>query len=380
MYDVLIGKQRGLIFPVMCNGHVRIDYSDNTNSSNDNINYGLFSHAGSFTFEAIVTPYDINGAGQWSTSANSIGIETTTETQKVMPSVTKTQSGVSGNDDFRSERYLNVTDRLTHEMMLFSNSKFSISLVNSTTHNQNQPAEYKIKVVLDSQATITDLPVIKATSGFGWSYPTTPANPSLTPLVIDGFDADGRITHSFAGTTDASSSGVTINIDDTSKFHVNQEVFLKDGFNYTSLGTIASVSTGVSFDLANAPANTISTSTKIYVHSYKDACYINNQFHIACSYNDISKEVRLFLNGILVKVNTLTINDFIMPQEDSFIGNHHNPSFSTGKGSTTHNKQFMGEMHEMSMVNTVKKKFLINNLLPNLNDTLFYFRFEEVDE
>ena len=44
------------------------------------------------------------------------------------------------------------------------------------------------------------------------------------------------------------------------------------------------------------------------------------------------------------------------------------------------NKQFMGELHEMSMVNTTKKRFSINNLTPNIDSTLFYFRFEEVDE
>ena len=58
MYDTLIGKQRGLVFPVMCNGHVRIDYSDNVPSTLDNQAYGIFAHTGSFTFEAILTPYD----------------------------------------------------------------------------------------------------------------------------------------------------------------------------------------------------------------------------------------------------------------------------------------------------------------------------------
>ena len=61
MYDILVGKQRGLVFPVMCNAHIKIDYSDNVPSSADGINYGIWAHRGSFTFESIVTPYDING-------------------------------------------------------------------------------------------------------------------------------------------------------------------------------------------------------------------------------------------------------------------------------------------------------------------------------
>ena len=58
MYDVLLGKQRGLVFPVMCNGAVVIDYSDNIPDSADDVGYGLWSNEGSFTLEAIVTPYD----------------------------------------------------------------------------------------------------------------------------------------------------------------------------------------------------------------------------------------------------------------------------------------------------------------------------------
>ena len=60
----------------MCNGFVKLDYSDNvvdTNSDGDasnDIAYGLFDHEGSFTFEAIITPYDINGYGRQSVSGS----------------------------------------------------------------------------------------------------------------------------------------------------------------------------------------------------------------------------------------------------------------------------------------------------------------------
>ena len=49
MYEILTGKQRGLVFPVMCNGHVVIDYRDNiadtendTDTTND-VAYGLWA-------------------------------------------------------------------------------------------------------------------------------------------------------------------------------------------------------------------------------------------------------------------------------------------------------------------------------------------------
>ena len=149
-------------------------------------------------------------------------------------------------------------------------------------------------------------------------------------------------------------------------------------FLFTSLGTIASINSGVSIVLNSAPSSSIGSSVNIFIHTYKDPSYINNQFHIACTYDDVSKQVSIYLDGILVKQATLSVStSFSMAQEDYFIGASRNNA--TGTESAIANKQFMGEMHEMSMIDQVKKKFLIHNLLPNLQSTLFYFRFEEVD-
>ena len=367
MYDTLIGKQRGLVFPVMCNGHVRIDYSDNVPSTSDNQAYGIFSHEGSFTFEAILTPYDINGFGQYSATAR----PTVTATTKVMPSAIFSDAS-SANP--QSNEYMPIANRLVHEMNLFSSTNLTISLVNSTLHNENQPAEYKIKVTIKIAGTdytvTTDNTVINATSGFGWFY---------TADTLEGFDRNGRITHVIGGVTDGSNSTTTIPVASTAKFHENQEVFIRDGFTFTSLGTIASINSGVSIVLNTTPSSSISSSTNIFIPAFKDPSYINNNFHIACSYNEIGKEVKIFLDGLLVKRQTLsTSSTFSMAQEDYFIGASSNNG--TGTESAIANKQFMGEMHEMSMVNTTKKRFSINNLTPNINSTLFYFRFEEVDE
>lgn len=367
MYDVLIGKQRGLIFPVMCNGHVRIDYSDNVPSTTDNQAYGIFSHTGSFTFETILTPYDINGFGQYSATTR----PTTTSTQKVMPSVVFNDASSA---DFQSNEYMPIANRLVHEMNIFSSTNFTISLVNSTLHNENQPAEYKIKVTIklgSDQTITTDSAVITATSGLGWFY---------TADTLEGFDKNGRITHVVGGVTNGTNSAETIPVASTAKFHEDQEVFIRDGFNFTSLGTISSLASSPNRIILNtAPSSSISSSTNIFIPAYKDASYINNQFHIACVYNEASKEIRIFLDGILVKKQTIsTSNTFSMAQEDYFIGASSNNG--TGTESAIANKQFMGELHEMSMVNTIKKQFFVNNLLPNLDDTLFYFRFEEVDE
>tara|TARA_B100001287_G_C22671238_1_gene525368 strand:- start:287 stop:1390 length:1104 start_codon:yes stop_codon:yes gene_type:complete len=367
MYDTLIGKQRGLVFPVMCNGHVRIDYSDNVPSTSDNQAYGIFSHEGSFTFEAILTPYDINGFGQYSATAR----PTVTATEKVMPSAIFSDAASA---DPQSNEYMPIANRLVHEMNLFSSTNLTISLVNSTLHNENQPAEYKIKTVIKLDGTdhtvTTDNTVINATSGFGWFY---------TAETLEGFDRSGRMTHIIGGVTDGTNSTTTVPVASTAKFHVGQEVFLRDGFDFTSLGTIASINSGVSIVLNTTPSSSISSSTNIFIPAFKDPSYINNNFHIACSYNEIGKEVKIFLDGLLVKRQTLSTSaTFSMAQEDYFIGASSNNG--TGTESAIANKQFMGELHEMSMVNTTKKRFSINNLTPNINSTLFYFRFEEVDE
>ena len=149
MYEILTGKQRGLVFPVMCNGHVVIDYRDNiadtendTDTTND-VAYGLWAHEDSFTFESIITPYEINGYGTYSSLT-----KPTYTSKKVMPALSQSVYTAGNEADYQSELYLSRTARLTHEMMIFYNTNFQVSLVNSTLHNENEPAKYKIRVRL----------------------------------------------------------------------------------------------------------------------------------------------------------------------------------------------------------------------------------------
>ena len=376
MYDILLGKQKGLVFPVMCNAHVKIDYSDNV----PDLNYGIWEHTGSFTFESIITPYDINGVGQLSAQAR----HTPRQTKKVMPSVLYSQNAGTGGQN-QSELYLplakaSTITRFTHEMRIFSSTNYYISLVNSTTHNENQPAEYKIKVGVKlggvDYTMITNDAVITATEGVGWRLGSAPYT------TLEGFDENGRIKYIHAGTTDANSSGTTINVDSTTKFHQFQEVFTRDGFNFTSLGTIASsgINAGVSFVLDSAPSSPLSSGVKIFIPAFKEPAYINNQFHIAFSFTQRKNSVgRIFLNGILVKEQEFSSGSavFSMASEDLFIGASNNQG--VGADSAGLNKQFMGELHEICMTSDIRKKFLTNTLLPNSDSTLMYFKFEEGD-
>ena len=127
MYDVLLGKQRGLVFPVMCNGGVVIDYGDNipsqnlqvtgsdtssANTENVHIGYGLWANEGSFTLESIITPYDINGYGEISSATQ----PTIASNKKIMPS----NSHESSNTNYQSERYLPIANRLGHILCFHS--------------------------------------------------------------------------------------------------------------------------------------------------------------------------------------------------------------------------------------------------------------------
>ena len=361
----------------MCNGHVKIDYSDNVPDSTDDIGYGIWSHSGDFTFESIVTPYDINGA--FNTTLRG---RTLTASTKVMPN-SGHQSTLSG---YQSEIYLRMVDRITHEMRIFSSTNFYISLKNATTTTANQPAEYKILVGIKLsngavQEFLTDSAVILPSRDRSWTYDS--AN-------LYGFNQEGRVEYDFATLVhdDTWSSGDTAipvsSFGSRPDIEVGEEVFIQDGFTFTSIGTIASFDTSPAsgadtITLASAYNGALPRLTRLLVKTYADPTYINNSFHIACTYAENPKELKIYLNGLLVKTATHgQSGTFSFEDEDLFIGA--TGGGATGALSTIANKQFMGEMHEMCLTSVIRRRFpSITNLLPNYNDTLFYFRFEEVD-
>ena len=82
-YRIYAGNKKALVFPIMGDGYVHLDYSkhipkgpdgaaysesthgievDET-ADDDDAKYGLWSLADSFTMEGIITPYDVNGFG-----------------------------------------------------------------------------------------------------------------------------------------------------------------------------------------------------------------------------------------------------------------------------------------------------------------------------
>jgi len=390
-YSIFAGKQRSLVFPIMCNAFLTIDYAKNvpdattSADTSDDIPYGIWAHKGSFTFESIVTPYDVNGYGTYTGSQNHLNITTS---KQIYPSP---PTGFVGSSQKEGENYLSRADRLNHEMTIFHNTNFQVFLVNDSLHNFNNPSKYKIVVKLklgsNSIETFTSPVVISSATDSYVKYASSDD--------LDGLDNNGR--SAFIKVGDATSlTGATLA--GTFVAHSRmmngdiQDIYIKSGDTYLRMGTINSHNTSNivlatnSGDYATHEA-IVDAGCEVFIEGERDAAYTCNLFHVACTYDDTDKRVNIFLDGSLVFTGTSSNTEvFEFSRENMFIGANGQGSHAgvsggaTGSNSASTNQQFMGEMHEMSFENFIKPQFSsITNLTPKYADTLFYFRFEEVD-
>ena len=407
MYEVLTGKQRSLVFPIMCNAFVKLDYSDNipdTNSNSDtsdDVAYGFWGHEGSFSFEAIITPYEINGNSTHQThvdhAATALGVgQTRNDSKKIMAGLLQetydlADSAANDETEMQNEKYLTIANRITHEMMIFNNDNFKVSLVNSTSHTQNNPARYKIKIQLTigstTQTVISD-EVILPSESHSFKYNTTNGSDLLA-----GFDDRGRVV--YAKVAEVHSGGAEDNIDlplaGNTSICVGQELFTRSGFTFTSLGTVLNIS-GTDLEMSTATP-VLSGGTDLFVATYRHASYIDQMFHIACLFNNRTKKISIHLNGVSVAEGTHTeTGDFSFARTDTYLGSNglndrsvsgiddkSDGGTASGQDAATTCKQFMGEFHELAISGKIKEIAEIDNLMPNFNDTLLYLRFEEVD-
>tara|TARA_R100000951_G_scaffold10728_1_gene9047 strand:+ start:1651 stop:2814 length:1164 start_codon:yes stop_codon:yes gene_type:complete len=386
MYDVLLGKQRGLVFPVMCNGGVVIDYHDNVPSYNSavddaiediaeaHIGYGLWANEGSFTLESIITPYEINGYGKISTASQ----PTIDNNKKIMPS----NNHQSTNTNYQSERYLPIANRLGHEMTIFSNYdstdtvRFWFGLVNSTLHNENQPAEYKLRarMTINNVTETFDSPICIQPNYLRRFKYNTDNLQTFDEDGMGGYRSIGSIVSHTATDFTADGSGFTT----TNLFGGGRlEVFYRSGFGFESLGLV-STSSSSSITISSSFSETLVSGSELFIRSYAEPTYINDTFHVACVFNSTTNSITFYINGNKMFSNKHTeTTTFTFAPNDCKIGQ----AFShKGYNTATINKQFMGEIHEMSMMDIPRKNFVGTfNLLPNYENTLFYYRFEEVD-
>ena len=382
MYDIYVGKQRSIVFPIMCNAHINISYADNivdfanNNNTTDDVPYGLWGHSGSFIYQALFTPYDINGMG----AGGLRGRSAQQVSDFIMP---------QGGSNKLSEEYLPTASRYTHSMVLFHNANLTVSLKNTTTTNSNQPAEYKIKVDMKiggvNQSFETGT-VINAVSDKSWLKGDADNNFNFT-----GFDADGKLKYESAGITNATFNAggtslvITLNGSRTaSTFFEGQKLFVRDGFNFTEIGAIANGGIGsvnnnndITITIPAYNAN-IAHGSEIYIEPFKEPKYVKNMHHVAVIHNEFDNGISIFYNrNLVLSAKHNTAGTFVFDRTDCLIGRN------TTNGATlaTTASQYMGEIHEMSLERGTRKKITYtNSLFPFYDDTLMYLRFEEVDE
>lgn len=113
------------------------NYSSGVTITNDVTSLNnIWKYTDSFTLEAILTPYDVNG---YANRLSGNGVLTSTKTRPYL-----NDSITSNRTHYESVDTLGDTNFLTQKMMIFHNTNLKIYLQNTTTTNFNQPAEYKV--------------------------------------------------------------------------------------------------------------------------------------------------------------------------------------------------------------------------------------------
>ena len=410
-YEISVGERKSLVFPVLCHGHLRIDYSDEVAGQN----YGIFGHDESVTIQTILTPYDINGFGfELTGSDNPDGKMGVVNSKKTAPAIqskdfdiriagglsnkTFGSTSLTKRDFTESGAYFSVgTDYQKtsgYEMMVFYNSNLQLSLIEGTNTNVNQPSEYKIKLAVlvngaSDSITTTDV-VIKANNitsdSTRWKGTTLSYGYNSNGSGA-AYEQIGTLTGSSStGSTDVNqvlTGGVTNQL-----FSADMKLYKRSGQTFTHAATVATTAGDATFTVDTG--HSLVNDDVLYIEAYKEALYLVTPYHIAASYDVISGNMNIYLNGkvIATKKHTNFGEDFEIAAEDCFIGADNNAganAFSETSGTEAADKaeerrQFMGEIHEFAITKGIPDSFMnIDTLIPNYRQTLLYFRFEEVD-
>jgi len=135
MPGVYVGETKSLVFPMLCDGYINLDYSEMHPTDTDlSLRAGVWSPRNSFTLEAILTPYDVNGYGSHTTGQGTL------DSQKTSPRLGATESNLT---HYQSNKRFG-TSQNNQKMSIFYNTNLHLYLENTTTTNINQPSEWKI--------------------------------------------------------------------------------------------------------------------------------------------------------------------------------------------------------------------------------------------
>ena len=235
-----VGDTRALVFPVMCNGYLQLDYSENSNS---NYKHNLWGHKDEgFTFEAIVSPYDVNGIGHRTTGLGRLDSTKTPPSPNLL-----LDDHADTTSNYQSVSYFG-SGRNTHKMMLFHNPNFQFYLENTTSSNFNQPAEYKLvcKLISGSKThTVETDAVITSSNRLKGYYDSA------------GFYENGRLV---TDKTELSTTATTANEQATITIGGNLDSFTNTEAVPVTLGS-TTITVGTQPTTANGALDTIGSST-----------------------------------------------------------------------------------------------------------------------
>ena len=363
------GNQYGLKFPVLCDGYVSVDYSDNIASEGR----GIWDHEGSFTVEVLFIPYDVNGYGSNSQAAaafdrtinGDFGNQTS---QKTMPS---RDANISTNT--LDIDYMSVSNRLSHQMCLFSSTNFKLYLVNSTTTNVNQPAEYYFEAKLTTGSTTTTVrtPVLFKSRNRHTMSASAPTEFNYINNQVHLMDSGFNATYPSSAASPTTSKMDIID-SNNGRAQIGTKLYKSDG---TLMGTITSAAYTSSKAVLTLDSNMSSFDEEaIYIEAPREITYPLSPHHVGVSYNKASNSISIFYNG--AKITTLKhtdTNTFSFGRADITLGQDRT-------SSSKRYSQFMGELHEVAVLRGSKTSInTTSTLLPQFNETLLYIDFEEAD-
>ena len=358
MANVYVGDSKKLVFPVMCDGHIKLEYDD-TNISTSKGNF--WNHTGNFVLEAIITPYDVNGNGH-ATTAN---LDTLTSTKTPPSPNLSLDNHADTTSNYQSVLYFGDT-RFSRKMMIFYNEYFQLYLENTTKNNFNQPAEYKIV------AKIRD-----ATSGL---YHEVATETLIKPVntLYGYYDADGLYNDNSTSLTEL--QGDTSPVGNQ---YPNDIQFPTGSDGVANVASLAAHATGgtelfnsngesVGRVTAKPMTNTVTVTNianhtaKIYVSQPREAMYVDTIYKISCVYYS-GGQLDIYLNNSLKKSYTFsTTPTFEFKADDSYIC-----------GSIINNSQFMGELYEISLSKGKEPSVTDTTLTPSYSNIFFYYTFGE---
>ena len=369
MPGVYVGDTKSLVFPVMCDGYIKQEYSKINPSSTDlELREGVWGVTNGFTIEAIITPYDVNGYGFKTGSGSGIA-----DSEKTSPSLAQAVS--SNLTSYQSYQYFGASHgtvpRLTHKMMLYWNKNFELYLENTTLSNVNQPAEYKIVVKMhqdDTTETLETDTIIKANNMLHGYYDENGLYDGITTSLrkLDSASVDQTNTSIIA--LDTASN--------VNKIGIGTEIFDATGTSKGKVNSINSIEGTLTMNTAQGQAN----STYVAYYSQpKEALYIESTYKISCSYSKDS--LSIYVNGNKVASKKITLSNFYFDPTDCWIGKGKVRTSEVIGGVTVYtytenkNTQFMGELFEICLHKKKEPSIGSTTLSPGYSDIIFYYRF-----